>query len=193
MSSSAKVRKNPPGFSARLRLLMQGRGWKSRDVSAATGVSHMTIENWLSDKHQASADDVATVAAAFGWTYDQLYAGVAPADIMNRVAELEAFRGECVRMAAHIVAGARPLDATEEAAPEGIRVLGMQYDNAMAAGQDSAELRKIRAEMLAVTKQDLGRRGFASDDIDELAEVLVGRRIRRAGISRGSVKESASA
>lgn len=101
---------NPSGFASRLQALMSGFGYKSRDVSRLSGVSHQTIENWLANKHQATAGEVEKVAKVFGWTYDQLYAGKAPADIMDRFAQLDGFRALAHRRAREIVSGGDALD-----------------------------------------------------------------------------------
>ncbi len=83
---------------------MKGWGYSSRDIAARTSVSHMTVENWLTGKHQAGPEQVQEVAKLFGWTYGQLYSGEVPAGIMDRVAELDGFRARAQRLAAEIAA-----------------------------------------------------------------------------------------
>jgi transcriptional regulator with XRE-family HTH domain len=95
---SSKTQKNPAGFAGRLQTLMDGWGYKLRDVAERTGLTHATIDNWLKDKNQAGADQVSEVAKLFGWTFDELYSGRAPDGIMDRVARLEAFRKKAWRI-----------------------------------------------------------------------------------------------
>lgn len=84
---------NPAGFADRLKVLMDGWGFTgARPLAELAGVSHGTIANWLAGKSRANIDEVGKVARVFGWTAESLYYGVAPADIMDRVAELEAFK-----------------------------------------------------------------------------------------------------
>lgn len=96
---------------------MSGWGYSSRDIAAKTDVSHMTIENWLADKHQAGPEQVDKVARLFGWTYGQLYSGEAPAGIMDRVAELDAFRAKARRLGLALISGSGLSVEVEEMDP----------------------------------------------------------------------------
>lgn len=97
------VKKNPPGFSDRLRLLVDGWGYSTRDLAQRAGVSHGSIANWLADSARAGADDAERVAQVFGWTGAELLHGEPRRDVMLRMAELEAFRATALRLAASIV------------------------------------------------------------------------------------------
>ena len=83
--------KNPRGFPDRLRSLMDGAGWTSRDIHRESGqrVSHSAVEAWLKDESRAGDEQVEIVAALFGWTVPELLYGHPGADTMTRVAELE--------------------------------------------------------------------------------------------------------
>lgn len=97
--------KNPRGFPDRLRALMAGRGWTSRDVTAAAEaagrkVSHMAVEAWLKDDSRAGDEQVEVVAGLFGWTVPELLYGHPNATTMDRVAQLEGALGQAQRAVA---------------------------------------------------------------------------------------------
>lgn len=83
--------KNPRGFPQRLKSLMDGAGWNSRDINRESGgrVSHSAVEAWLKDEARAGDEQVEIVAGLFGWSVPELLYGHPGADTMTRVAELE--------------------------------------------------------------------------------------------------------
>lgn len=109
--------KNPRGFPERLRYLMNGKGWSSRDLHRESGgkVSHATVENWLKDDARAGDEQVEIVASLFGWTVPELLYGHPGADTMTRLAELESALGQVRRSVTEAIAatehalGAAPL------------------------------------------------------------------------------------
>lgn len=102
---------NPPGFADRLRLLFEAGGFTTRTLGARANVSHGTIANWLTGKGRAGREEVTRVADVFGWTFDALYHGRAPDGVMDRVAELDAFRIRARRLAVELIETA---DAADE-------------------------------------------------------------------------------
>ena len=119
MASSGKLKAdpNPPGFAQRLEYLMTGWGLKSRQVAARVGVSHQTIENWLSGANRADPETVHRVATIFGWTGRALLDGEPPHDVMTRLAELEGFRVRARRLAGEIAGVAIEPTEIEDFAP----------------------------------------------------------------------------
>jgi transcriptional regulator with XRE-family HTH domain len=114
-----EISPNPPGFGERVKLLWQGSGYSLRQLAELTDVNHQTIKNWADGKGQASLDQVAKLAAFFGWTVEELYYGKGDAETLRRLAELEAFRRRAERLAKDLLGIERIGDATGRADDEG--------------------------------------------------------------------------
>ena len=124
--------KNPRGFPDRLRALMAGRGWNSRDVNRESEgrVSHTAVESWLKDEARAGDEQVEIVAGLVGWTVPELLDGHPGANPMTRLAELEGALGQVRRglelalAAANRAVGGATTDDAAAAQPSAVKSLG---------------------------------------------------------------------
>jgi transcriptional regulator with XRE-family HTH domain len=110
------VAPEPEGFPRLLKLLMDAEGLSTRELAAKTGgaVSHSAIAQWLNGTNRATTEQAKHVADALGWDVYELLHGRPAADIIDRLAEMDAALRRVRRALA---------EATRAAAISGVEVL----------------------------------------------------------------------